>query len=411
MKPLNGVKINDMGVKFGLNGVDNAALKFNQVRIPRENMLNRYCDVDENGVFHSDIARPSQRFFKVTERLLSGRICIAAIAQGASRACLHIAIKYAQQRRSIGPDGESSVAIMDYQLQKNALMPLLARTMALNCMYNKARNVFKNPTGMENELISICCITKTMAGWNCERVAAICRERCGGMGYLSNSRFGEYLAVAHASITAEGDNRVLMVKIVKDMITNITKNGHKLPEPSLNVVKQIGSFLDVTQLDTILDLFKFREATLFKRLMARNQALSKAGTSGYNILMRETSDNMQALALAYGERNTMEECIKTLAKLNNKENVAVMTMVFRLFGLDTIRRDLGFYMVEKAISREAAENTTGTLHMLNNKIADNIDALCASLNVPGESLHVPITKDYVEYYAHENYGEIRGARL
>jgi acyl-CoA oxidase len=59
MKPLTGVKINDMGVKFGLNGVDNAALKFNNVRIPRENMLNRYCDVDENGVFHSDIARPS----------------------------------------------------------------------------------------------------------------------------------------------------------------------------------------------------------------------------------------------------------------------------------------------------------------------------------------------------------------
>ena len=95
MKPLKGVTINDMGVKFGLNGVDNAALKFNNVRVPRENMLNRYCDVDENGVFHSDIARPTQRFFKVTERLRSGRICIAAIAQGASRACLHIAIKYA----------------------------------------------------------------------------------------------------------------------------------------------------------------------------------------------------------------------------------------------------------------------------------------------------------------------------
>jgi len=198
---------------------------------------------------------------------------------------------------------------MDYQLQKNALMPLLARTMALNCMYNKARNVFKNPAGFENELISICCITKTMAGWNCERVSSILRERCGGMGYLSNARFGEYLAVAHASITAEGDNAVLMVKIVKDMITNVTKNGHKLPEPSLNVVSQIGSFMDVTQLDTLLDLLKFREATLFKRLMARTEALKKSGVSGYNVLMRETSDNMQALALAYGERNTMEECI------------------------------------------------------------------------------------------------------
>jgi acyl-CoA oxidase len=238
--------INDMGVKFGLNGVDNAALKFNNVRIPRENMLNRYCDVDDNGVFHSDIVRPTQRFFKVTERLLSGRLCIAAISLGAARACLWIAFKYAQQRKSIGPEGESTIPIMDYQLQKNALMPLLARTMALNCMYNKARDIFKDPTGMENELLSICCIAKTMMGWHCERVSSICRERCGGMGYLSNSRFGEYIAVAHASITAEGDNRVLMVKICKDMITNVTKNGHKLPEPSLHVVNQIGNFKDVT---------------------------------------------------------------------------------------------------------------------------------------------------------------------
>ena len=103
-----------MGVKFGLNGVDNAALKYNNVRIPRENMLNRYCDVDENGVFHSDIQRVSARFFKVTERLLSGRMCIAAISQGCARACLYIAIKYAQQRKSIGIEGESTVPIFNY---------------------------------------------------------------------------------------------------------------------------------------------------------------------------------------------------------------------------------------------------------------------------------------------------------
>lgn len=35
-----------MGYKIGLNGVDNAALKFNNVRIPRENMMNRYSDVN-----------------------------------------------------------------------------------------------------------------------------------------------------------------------------------------------------------------------------------------------------------------------------------------------------------------------------------------------------------------------------
>ena len=40
-----------MGVKIGVNGVDNAILRFTNVRIPRVNMLSKYCDVDENGVF------------------------------------------------------------------------------------------------------------------------------------------------------------------------------------------------------------------------------------------------------------------------------------------------------------------------------------------------------------------------
>ena len=180
-------------------------------------------------------------------------------------------------------------------------------------MYNWAKNVFANPVGHDHDLLSICCITKTMFGWTAERVASVCRERCGGMGYLAHSRFGEYLAVAHASLTAEGDNRVLMVKIVKDMILNVTKLGHKLPETSMNVVAQIGTFKDVTQIETLTDLFIFRERLLFTRLVARMAHLGKEGKNKYQILMREVSDNIQDLALAYGERNTIQACIGTLA--------------------------------------------------------------------------------------------------
>lgn len=208
-------------------------------------------------------------------------MCIAGISSGATRAALYIAIKYAQQRKSIGIEGDSTVPIFNYQLQKNALMPLLSRSMALQSMYNRSKNIFKDPKGYENELLSICCIVKTMMGWNCERVVSVCRERCGGMGYLAVNKFAAYLACAHASITAEGDNRVLMVKVCKDMITNVTRNGFKFPATKLNVVSQIGTFMDVTQLDTLVDLLKFREKTLFARLVARMSALDKQGKSKY----------------------------------------------------------------------------------------------------------------------------------
>jgi acyl-CoA oxidase len=55
-----------MGFKIGLNGVDNAALAFHNVRIPRVNMMNKYCDVTEGGEFKTDIKGIQQRFFKVT---------------------------------------------------------------------------------------------------------------------------------------------------------------------------------------------------------------------------------------------------------------------------------------------------------------------------------------------------------
>ena len=41
------------------------------------------------------------------------------------------------------------------------------------------------------------------------------------------------------------------------------KGGYELPKPKLNVVTQIGTMDDVTQLEHLHDLFRFRLQTLF----------------------------------------------------------------------------------------------------------------------------------------------------
>jgi len=53
--PLSGITLGDCGKKEGLDGIDNGFIIFNNFRIPRQNMLNRFSNVTEEGKFESTI--------------------------------------------------------------------------------------------------------------------------------------------------------------------------------------------------------------------------------------------------------------------------------------------------------------------------------------------------------------------
>ena len=88
-----------------------------------------------------------------------------------------------------------------------------------------------------------------------------------------------------------------------------------------------------------------------------------------------------------------------------------MTTVFRLFAVDCVRQNLGYYLVNRAVGKEAASSLTSVQHQLIKDVAANVEGLMKSLNVPLDQLYVPIAQDYEKYYSAPNYGEIVGARM
>src|SRR6478735_3048412 len=95
---LDGVRIEDDGRKMGLNGVDNGRIWFDEVRVPRDALLNQFADVTAEGGYESAIENPNKRFFTMLGTLVQGRVCVGGAGINAAKVALAIATKYAVRR-------------------------------------------------------------------------------------------------------------------------------------------------------------------------------------------------------------------------------------------------------------------------------------------------------------------------
>lgn len=157
--------------------------------------------------------------------------------------------------------------------------------------YNAAKDLFANPKGRENEIIRVCCAVKGLATWNLEKVSTVTRERCGGGGYTAHARIAEGIAGSHSGMTAEGDNRVLMQKIVKDILSDMQKDLHNPPKMTKCPTRGIPSQESVTDLTTLVNLVYYREVAETKAMTETlSQKIMTEGKKFYDVWMFEVSD-------------------------------------------------------------------------------------------------------------------------
>src|SRR4029078_302085 len=135
---LPGVTTGDCHYKGGLPGVDNGRIQFDHVRVPRENLLNRYADVAADGSYSSPIENPNRRFFTMLGTLIRGRVTVGGSAGAAARVALDIATRYAIERRQFeAPGDDHEGLIMDYLVHQRRLFPLIAKSYALQFAQNE----------------------------------------------------------------------------------------------------------------------------------------------------------------------------------------------------------------------------------------------------------------------------------
>jgi acyl-CoA oxidase len=104
-------------------------IQFDHVRVPRENLLNRYADVAPDGTYSSPIENEGRRFFTMLGTLIRGRVTVGGSAAAAARVALDIATRYALQRRQFdAPGQDDEVLIMDYLCTSAGCIPLIAKS-------------------------------------------------------------------------------------------------------------------------------------------------------------------------------------------------------------------------------------------------------------------------------------------
>ena len=115
--------------------------------------------------------------------------------------------------------------------------------------------------------------------------------------------------------------------------------------------------------------------------------------------------------MAYGERFTLQSCIDILPTIKCDQVRQQYELCFRIFALDIVLKDAGFFLVEGLLNPQALKLAQLTLIQLVKTLAVTTGDIIESMNVPTHALYTPIAGDYIKYNAEPNFGEVLNAKL
>ena len=378
---LDGVRIEDCGPKLGLNGVDNGRIWFDQVRVPRENLLDRYATVDADGTYYSAIENPTRRFFTMLATLIQGRISISGAAVSAAKVALTIAVRHGLERRQFGPPGAEEALLLDYRTHQRRLLIPLARTYAL--AFAQQRLVVEMEATFDadeerarRKLETLAAGVKAVSTWHTTQTIQACREACGGAGYMRSSRFAALKADTDVFTTFEGDNTVLLQLAAKNLLSDYKDAFGELDPLGLAFfvagqalgaiaerapVRKVG---DLYERDTQLDLFRWRHEHLLGSAARRLKRGMDSGADPFTVLV-DCQDHVVEVARSWVD----------LVVLESFPDDPAVERLRTLYALSVIEDERAYFLEHGRLSGGHAK-----------AVVKAVNALCAELRPDAASL-------------------------
>jgi acyl-CoA oxidase len=386
---LPGVGGEDDGLKGGLNGIDNGRLHFTEVRIPRENLLNRYGDVAADGTYSSPIQSPGRRFFTMLGTLVQGRVSLDGAATVASAMGLTIAVTYGNQRRQFtaSSDTEEEV-LLDYQRHQRRLLPRLATTYAQYFAHDeflvKFDAVFSGAADSDDDrqdLETIAAALKPLSTWHALDTLQEAREACGGAGFIAENRITGLRHDLDIYVTFEGDNNVLLQLVAKRLLTDFSKQFKNADAGAMAryVVSQtaerayhgtglrrlgqtIADFGSTARSVSELrdeasqrELLTDRVETMIAEIAGRLRDARKLPKADAAAAFNRNQNELIEAARAHGELLQWEAFTRALARVEDEGTKQVLTWVRDLFGLGLLEKHLAWYLMHGRLSPQRAQ--------------------------------------------------------
>ena len=252
----------------------------------------------------------------------------------------------------------------------------------------------------------MCCVIKAISGWHVAETAAVCRERCGGQGYLSCNKFGSGIAGSHSSMTAEGDNSVLMQKVATERLMVLRPTVLQVAATYVpKFVSRMFNWADLSNRNYLHSLLESREKELFMEL---GMKMMKAGKKGrFDTWMYKEQDLVQAAAQAYGER-LISECFGKALDKADPGLQPVLKKLHLLYQMKVVKRDLGYFTTSGLISTGTGAKVGKATADLCQEVALQSLALSDAFGITDEMLNAPIARDWIKYNSVDNKGEVEG---